>query len=48
LSGFIGDITISKALNISSGLFVFLLILVAAGMFWVAEWAERKFPREEY
>ena len=48
LSGFMGDITISKALNISSGVFVFLLILVAAGMFWVAEWAEKKFPREEY
>jgi hypothetical protein len=48
LSGFMGDITVSQALNISSGLFVFLLILVAAGMFWVAEWAEKKFPREEY
>jgi hypothetical protein len=28
--------------------FGFLLILVALAMFWVAEWAEKKFPREEY
>jgi hypothetical protein len=25
-----------------------LVILAAIGMFYVAEWAEKKFPREEY
>jgi hypothetical protein len=44
----LGPLTVSGLLNISSGLFVLLVIIVAVGMFWVAEWAERKFPREEY
>ncbi len=48
LAKFMGTPKMSDVLNISSGLFVFLLILVAVGMFWVAEWAEKKFPREEY
>jgi len=24
------------------------LVVIATGMFFVAEWAEKKFPREEY
>ena len=27
---------------------IFFLIIIALSMFWVAEWAEKKFPREEY
>ena len=30
------------------GVFAFILIIVALAMFWVAEWAEKKFPREKY
>ncbi len=48
LANNLGSLTIFEFLNVSSGLFVLLLIIVAVGMFWVAEWAEKKFPREEY
>jgi hypothetical protein len=40
--------TLSEKLGIKDGLVVFGVILVALGMFWVGEWAEKKFPREEY
>jgi uncharacterized protein len=43
-----GSPKISEFLNLSDGIFALLLILAALGMFWVAEWAEKKFPREEY
>jgi uncharacterized protein len=39
---------VSEALGIKDGLFGFLLIIAALAMFYVAEWAEKKFPREEY
>lgn len=45
---FLGTPRVPDLLNISSGIFVLLVIIVAIGMFWVAEWAEKKFPREEY
>jgi hypothetical protein len=48
LANNMGDVTVPGFLNISSGIFVLLVIIVAIGMFWVAEWAEKKFPREEY
>lgn len=44
----LGNPLISDWLNISRGVFTFLLILVALGMFWVGEWAEKKFAREDY
>ena len=40
--------TMDAVMGISKGVFALLLILVAFGMFWVAEWAEKKFPRDEY
>ncbi|MDA3930834.1 MAG: YeeE/YedE thiosulfate transporter family protein [Prolixibacteraceae bacterium] len=40
--------TMNEVLNIPRGLFALGLIIVALAMFWVAEWAEKKFPREEY
>ncbi len=43
-----GTPTMGKVLGISQGVFALLLILVAFGMFWVGEWAEKKFPRDEY
>jgi hypothetical protein len=45
---FIGYPKISESLGLSDGIFTLGLILVALGMFWVAEWAERKFPQAEY
>jgi hypothetical protein len=36
------------SLGISRGLFVLLLVIVALAAFWVGEWAEKKFHREEY
>jgi hypothetical protein len=43
-----GSPKVSEFLKLSDGIFALLLILAALGMFWVAEWAEKKFPREEY
>ncbi len=48
LAKFLGSPKISESLGLSDGLFGLLLILAALAMFWVAEWAEKKFPREEY
>ena len=48
LAKFLGFPKISQTLGLSDGVFGFLLILVALAMFWVAEWAEKKFPREAY
>ena len=48
LAKFLGFPKISQTIGLSDGIFAFLLILVALGMFCVAEWAEKKFPREEY
>jgi uncharacterized membrane protein YedE/YeeE len=45
---FLGDLKISKTLGLSDGVFALLLIIVALGMFAVAEWAEKKFKRQEY
>jgi uncharacterized protein len=44
----LGHPKVSEALGIKDGLFALLLIVAAAGMFWVAEWAEKRFPREPY
>ena len=42
-----GPVKINEALGMSPGLFTFLLIAAAAGMFWVAELAEKKFARPD-
>jgi len=44
----LGDPKVSESLGMSDGFFALLLILIALAMFWAAEWAEKKFPREEY
>lgn len=43
-----GTPTINELMGLSRGAFGLILILAAFGMFFVGEWAERKFPREEY
>ncbi len=44
----IGAVKLSDFIGISDGLFLFLLIIMAMGMFFGAEWIEKKFPRDEY
>lgn len=48
MAGYLGEPKISSSLGLSDGLFGLILILIALAMFRVAEWAEQKFPREEY
>jgi uncharacterized protein len=48
MAKFLGSPKISTALGLSDGFFALLLIIIALAMFWVAEWAEKKFPIEEY
>ena len=43
---FMGSPLINDKIGLSRGMFGFLLILAALGMFWVGEWAERKFARD--
>ena len=45
---FKGTPTLPQALGFKDGVVVLGIIIVALGMFWVGEWAEKKFPREEY
>ena len=48
MANFLGSPKVSKTLGLSDGVFGFFLIIIALAMFWVAEWVEKKFPREEY
>lgn len=45
---FLGAPLLSDILGTSRGFLTFLIVLVALGMFWVGEWAENKFAREDY
>ena len=42
-----GPVKINEALGISPGLFILLLVIAAAIMFWLAEAAEKKFARPD-
>ncbi len=48
LANFLGFPKISQTLGLTDGVFAFFVIIVALLMFRTAEWAEKKFPREEY
>jgi uncharacterized protein len=48
MAKFLGSPKVSEVLGLSDGFFGLLLIVAALAMFWVAEWAEKKFPRESY
>lgn len=48
MAGDLGQLKLSEVLGISQGVFAFLVIIAAVLMFWGGEWAEKKFPREEY
>lgn len=45
---FLGYPTMYELFNIAPGLFILLIILAALAMFWMGEWAEKKFPQKEY
>ncbi len=47
-SGNLGQLKLSEVFGISQGVLAFGIIIAAVLMFWVGEWAEKKFPREEY
>ena len=42
-----GPVKINESLGLSPGLFTFILVAAAAGMFWIAELAEKKYARPE-
>jgi hypothetical protein len=48
MARFLGSPKISASLGLSDGVFALILVLVAIGMFYVAEWAEKKFHQAEY
>ncbi len=45
---FLGSPLLSDTLGASRGLLTFLIILVALGMFWLGELAEKRYAREDY
>ncbi len=47
MKNYLGDIKASTALGLSDGLMVFLVIIAAVIMFWIGEWAEKKFSRPD-
>ena len=47
-ANFLGYPKLSSIMKLSDGVFTLLLILAAFAMFWVGEWAEKKFPQPEY
>jgi len=47
-ANFLGTPTMNDIIDLPRGVFALGMILVAFAMFWVGEWAEKKFPREEY
>jgi uncharacterized membrane protein YedE/YeeE len=47
-ANFQGFPKLSSVIGVSDGLFTLLMIAAAAAMFWVGEWAEKKFPQKEY
>jgi len=48
MAAFKGFPKLSESIGLSDGIAALGVILAAIGMFYVAEWAEKKFPREEY
>jgi uncharacterized protein len=47
-SGNLGALKVNDALGLSAGVFTFLLIIMALGMFWVATLVQRKVKKVEY
>ena len=47
-ANFQGTPKLSEAIGVSDGILAFLIIVAAGIMFWIGEWAEKKFPQPEY
>jgi hypothetical protein len=47
VSGSRGPVKLSESLGLSDTVFIFLVTLLAIGMFWLAEKAEKKFARPD-
>jgi uncharacterized protein len=45
---YLGDLKLSETVGLSDGVLTFLVVVMALAMFWIGEWAERRFPRKEY
>ncbi|MCK5730450.1 MAG: YeeE/YedE family protein [Draconibacterium sp.] len=45
---YLGSPVLSDLLGSSRGVLTLLMILVALGMFWVGEWTEKRFARDDY
>ena len=48
LAGNLGQLKLSEVFGVSQGVLALGVIIAAVLMFWIGEWAEKKFPREEY
>ena len=46
-SSYKGPVKINEVLGMSPGIFIFLLIIAAVAMFWIAEAAEKRFARPD-
>jgi hypothetical protein len=47
LENYLGSIKISTALGLSDGIVVLFVVVMAAAMFFIGEWAEKKFKRPD-
>lgn len=47
MENFKGPMRIDEWLGVTPGVFTLLLIVAAVFLFWIAEWAEKKFKRED-
>lgn len=47
-AGFKGYPKMSESFGLSDGILSFGIVIAAIGMFYVGEWAEKRFPRKEY
>ena len=45
---FMGAPLLNDMIGASRGMLTLIIILIALGMFWVGEWAEKKFSRDDY
>ena len=46
-ANYLGGIKLSSILGITDGLLIFAIIVMAVAMFWVGEWAEKRFSRPD-
>lgn len=47
MAGYRGPVKLSEAIGLSDGVFILIVVVIAAGMFWLAEKAEKRFARPE-